>query len=178
MPAYAGTITYSDSGTFSSATPSSDFSGPSETWAFSFQADANPTVSDVGNGGFDFAFSNFSYFLSGSPDAITPTAIRFFSLANGGGFFICFDTACGGGVFPNGLGTGFGSPQFYTGMNSAPTLLPGPFSSLSFGVVVNSVEADLPNTTLQAVLSPEPSTIWMLAGGLFALGSRRLYRRG
>jgi hypothetical protein len=177
MPAYAGTITYTDSGTFTSATPSTDFSGPSQTWSFSFQADANPVVSDVGNGGFDFAFSNFQYFLNGSADAITPTAIRFFSLNNGGGFFICFDVACGGGVFPDGLGTGFGLPQFYTGPNSAPTLLPGPFASLSFSLTVNSVSFAQPNTTLQAVLSPEPSTLGMLAAGVCALAGLRRYRR-
>jgi len=30
-------------------------------------------------GGFDFTFSNFSYSLDGSPVAIAPTFIRFFS---------------------------------------------------------------------------------------------------
>ena len=174
IPANAATISYSDSGTFTSATPTSTFSGPGEPWAFSFQADTNPTVLEFGNGGFDFAFSNFSYSLDGSPVAITPTAIRFFTAANGGGFFICFlAQPCGNGVFPNGLGTGFGSPQLYIGPNSAPTLLPGPFTSLPFAVVLNSVAFNQPNTTLQAVV-PEPSTLLTLAAGLLVLGGRRL----
>ena len=86
LPAHAGIISYTDSGTFSSTTPSSAFSGPSETWAFSFLADSNPTILESGNGGFDFAFSHFNYWLNGSPVAITPTAIRFFTAANEGGF--------------------------------------------------------------------------------------------
>ena len=78
LAANAGTIFYSDSGTFSASTASSVFTGPSEAWAFSFQADTNPTpLFDVGGGGFSLTFSNFSYFLGGSPVAITPVFIRF-----------------------------------------------------------------------------------------------------
>jgi hypothetical protein len=172
--ACAGTISYSDSGTFSAATPSTAFSGPSQAWAFSFQADSNPVVLDFGNGGFDFAFSNFSYSLNGSAIAITPTAIRFFTAANGGGFFICFGAQpCGSGVFPNGLGTGFGAPQLYSGPNSAPTLLSGSFT-LPFAVNVNSVSYGQGNTILQAAPTPEPATLLTFAVGLLALGSRRL----
>lgn len=177
VPAHAGMIFYSDSGTFSASTASSEYSGPSTAWAFSFQADTNPTVLEFGNGGFDFAFSNFSYSLNGSPVAITPTSIRFFTAANGGGFFICLGAQpCGNGVFPNGLGTGFGAPQLYSGPNSAPTLLPGPFTSLPFGVVVDSTGYGQANTTLQAA-APEPSTFVALAAGLLALVGRRMYSR-
>ena len=181
LPAHAGTIFYSDSGTFSGPTPSTAFSGPSQAWAFSFQADTNPAVLEFGNGGFDFAFSNFNYSLNGSTVAITPTSIRFFTAANGGAFFICFGPpACGMGVFPNGLGTG--GPQLYSGPNSAPTLLPGPFIALQFAVSVNSVAYNQVDTTLQAVATPEPATLLTLAVGLLALGGRHLiwrgYRRG
>lgn len=175
VPAHASIISYSDSGTFSASTPSTEFSGPSTAWTFSFQADSNPTVLEFGNGGFDFAFSNFSYSLNGSPVAIAPTSIRFFTAANGGGFFICFGAQpCGNGVFPNGLGTGF-APQLYSGPNSAPTLLPGPFTSLPFYVVVNSTAYSQTNTTLQAVATPEPSSFLPLVVGLLALFGRRVY---
>lgn len=91
VSAQAGTILYTDSGTFSGSTPSTVFSRPSETWAFSFQANTDPTpLTDVGMGGFSFTFSDFSYSLDGSPVAITPTLIRFFSATNSGGFGICF----------------------------------------------------------------------------------------
>jgi hypothetical protein len=176
-PAHANTISYSDSGTFSASVPSSEFSGPSEPWTFDFEADANPAVSDVGMGGFDFEFSDFSYSLDGSPVAITPTFIRFFSATNGGGFEICFNGTTTANC-TDGLATGFSDPPLYTGPNSAPTLLPGPFDLDAFAVSVNSVGFDLPNTTLQATSAvPEPSTLLTLAAGLLALGARRLYSR-
>ncbi len=176
LPAHAATISYTDSGTFTASTPTTPFSAPSEAWAFAFQANSNPTILDFGNGGFDFAFSNFSYSLNGSLVAIMPTSIRFFTAANGGGFFICFGTQpCGNGVFPNGLGTGFGGPQLYSGPNSAPTLLPGSFT-LPFAVAVNSISYDQGNTTLLAAI-PEPSTLLTLAIGLVVLGGRRSHRR-
>jgi hypothetical protein len=145
-----------------------------ETWSFSFTADSNPAVLEFGNGGFDFAFSNFTYSLNGSPVAIAPTAIRFFTAANGGGFFICFVQPCGMGVFPNGLTAG--GPQLYTGPNSAPTLLPGPFISLPFAVAVNSIGYGEANITLQASV-PEPSTLLMLAAGLLGFVGLRLFWR-
>lgn len=172
-PAHADTISYTASGTFSASTPSSTFTGPSETWAFSFQADSNPVVLEFGNGGFNFGFSDFTYFLNGSPVAITPTFIRFFSPTNGGGFAICFN----GTTFQNctdDFVTGFSAPALYTGPTSAPTLLPGAFT-MGVGVTVNSVGFDAGNTTLQA--TPEPSTLLTLAAGLLALGLLRLYSK-
>jgi hypothetical protein len=107
---------------------------------------------EFGNGGFDFAFSDFSYLLNGSLVAITPTFVRFFTASNGGGFGICFN----GTTVANcteGLGNVTFGPQLYTGPNSAPTLLPG-------------------------TVVPEPSTLLTLAAGLLALDARRrLYWR-
>ncbi len=173
VPADAGTIMYSDSGTFAAGTASSAFSGSSINWAFAFQADTNPAVSDVGAGGFSFAFSNFSYSLAGSPVAITPTFVRFFSGTNGGGFLICFNGTTNGN-FNDGLGT-FG-PQMYTGLTSAPTLIPGSFPQDVFNVRVNSNQYGQPSTTLVAA-TPEPSTLLTLAAGLWVLGGRRLHWR-
>jgi hypothetical protein len=172
-PARADTISYTASGTFSASIPSSTFTGPSETWAFAFQADTHPTILEFGNGGFNFAISSFSYSLNGSPVAITPTFIRFFRGGNGGGFAICFNGTNAQNC-TDALGFTFG-PQMYTGMTSAPTLLPGPFTS-DLGVVVNSAGFDLGNTTVQTTVTPEPSTLLALAAGLLALGVRcRLY---
>ena len=153
LSAHAGTITitYSASGTFSADTPPTTFSNGSAPWSVSFQADSNPAVSDVGNGGFDIAFSNFSYSLNGSSSDITPTAIRFFSPANGGGLFICFLQPCGNGVFPDGLGTGFFSEPLYTGPNSTPTLETGLFLLSPFGVAVDPNTYPQADTILQAV---------------------------
>jgi hypothetical protein len=173
IPAHASTIFYSDSGTFSASTPSTAFSGPSETWAFSFEADSKPAVSKVTAGtAFDFAFSAFSYSLNGSPDVITPTDIRFFNSANEGGFALCFSSfilkvGC------DGLGTL--GPQMYTGPESAPTLLTGAFTSTDSVVQVGTTLYEQPNNTLDAV--PEPSTLLPIAAGLLALAVRRLYWR-
>ena len=174
-PAHADTISYSASGAFSPSTASSAFSGPGETWSFSFHADTNPTIFEFGNGGFNFAFSNFSYSLNGSAVAIIPTFIRFFSGGNGGGFAICFNGTTAQNC-TDALGFTFG-PQMYTGPTSAPTLIPGPFTS-DLAVVVNSTAFDVGNTTVQTTVTPEPSTLLTLAAGLLALGvRRRLYWR-
>jgi hypothetical protein len=176
VPARASTILYTDSGTFSASTPSDafGFSGPSETWAFSFEADSNPVVSDTGMGGFSFAYSDFSFTLDGSPVAITPTFIRFFSGTNGGGFAICFDGTTFG-TCSEGLATD--GPQMYTGLPSAPTLTPGTFVQDGLGVISDSITYGEPNTTLVGTAVPEPSTLLPLFGGLLALGIRRLYWR-
>jgi len=177
LPAHADTISYSDSGTFSTSTASSAFTGPGETWAFSFQADSNPTVLEFGNGGFNFSFSNFSYSLNGSTVAITPSFIRFFSPGNGGGFEICF----AGTTVQNctdGLGsTGFGPPM-YTGTTSSPTLAPGTYGPYGLGFLVNSVAYSQADTSVAANSVPEPSTLLMLAMGFLAFVSIIIVRLG
>lgn len=176
VPAHAETISYTDSGTFSSSTAASAFSGPSETWAFSFQADINPTALAFGNGGVSFAFSDFSYFLDGSSVAITPSFIRFFSASNGGGFLICFN-GTSAATCTDALGTAsFGWPQMYTGPTSAPTLLPGAFTT-DFAALVNSTVDSQADTTVVATAVPEPSTLLLLAPPVLALAGRRRYLR-
>lgn len=178
LAAHAGIIAYSDSGTFSSSTPSDafGFSGPGKTWAFSFLAASNPTVLESDVSGFNFAFSSFSYSLNGSPVAITPTFIRFFPATNAGGWEVCFsgtnNSTCTEGFANEG-------PQMYTGTTSAPTLLPGAFTSTGAHASVGSTDFpfDEPNNTMLAVATPEPSTLLMLAVGLLALGGRRPHWR-
>lgn len=166
-PAYAGTILYIDSGTFSASTPSTTptpgippFSGPNEAWSFSFLADTNPTPSDVGNGGFSFPFSDFSYTLNGMSQAISPSFIRFFSAFNGGGFEICFNGTTAA-TCTDGLGTPIfpSSPQMYVGTTSAPTLSSGSFTTGSFAAIVGGTMNLYPqaSTTVEALL--------MLQGG-------------
>lgn len=178
LPAHADTISYTANGTFSPSTASSAFTGPSETWSFAFQADTNPVVFSFGLGGFNFAFSNFSYSLNGSPAAITPTFVRFFSPGNGGGFLICFNGTTAA-TCTDGLGSPFFGPAMYSGMTSAPTLLPGQFTE-SFAAAVGSATYIQPDTTVQAVSNvPEPSSLTLLtvASGVLALAKGRMYRR-
>jgi hypothetical protein len=177
VSAYAGTITYSDSGTFSASTPSTTFSGPSETWAFSFQVNSSPTVSGFG-AGFDTSpvFSNFSYTLNGSPVAVTPTSLLFWNAALGGGFTFCFintPSPCTA-LSLEDSGTG---PQMYSGPESAPTMLTGSFTLNTYFAVGTTLYIQ-PNSTVQGTAAvPEPTTLLTLAAGLLALGGRRLYWR-
>lgn len=135
-------------------------------------------VFSFGLGGFNFAFSNFSYSLNGSPVAITPTFIRFFSPGNGGGFLICFNGTTAA-TCTDGLGSPFFGPAMYSGMTSAPTLLPGQFTE-SFAAAVGSATYIQPDTTVLAVSNvPEPSSLTLLtvASGVLALAKGRMYRR-
>jgi hypothetical protein len=171
VPAHAGTISYSDSGTFTASTPTTTFSGPSKTWAFSFQVDSSPVVSNVQLGiGFSPVFSNFSYTLNGSPVAVTPTSFSFLNGALGGGFSFCFintPSPCTA-LSLNNSGPG---PQMYTGLESAPTMLTGGFT-LNTTFAVGTSLSTQPSTTVQAAAVPEPSTLLTLAAGLLALGVR------
>ena len=181
----ASTIIISASGTFTNLTASSPFSGPDETWSFSFDVDSQPAVSNVNPGNyFDVAFSDFSYFLDGSPVAITPVDIRFFNTSQLGGFNICFTVACS---FFNSPTDGFEiqTPQMFKGSESAPTMSTGTFTSPYMDLYVDSndyfeVYGGRPVQTVTAavVATPEPSTILILgAGFLLALAGRRLRRR-
>lgn len=175
--ASADTIQYSASGTFSGTTPTSTFTAPNGTWAFSFQADSNPVVSDViSGGGFNLAFSHFSYSLNGSPLAITATDIRFDNASVTGGFSVCFSP------FVNGVGCdgiGDSGPQMYTTPESQPTLFPGSFPSTAgqFVVQIGSNFYTQADNTLHAVAVPEPGTLFLFITGLAALGSGFLRKR-
>ena len=170
--ASAAPILISGNGTFSASTPTRPFSGASETWAFSFLVDSDPVVSNVTLGqDFDVAFSNFSYDLNGSPVAITPAEIRFISNAGEGMFLICFPSACG----PTSGGLALAGPQMYSGLESAPTILTGNFTSTAFDVFTGTVLYTQPNVTVQALASaPEPMTLPLMGAGLLGLGFLRL----
>ena len=175
----ASTITISASGTFLTGTAASSFSGPDETWSFSFVVDTNPAVSNVNLGNyFDADFSDFTYYLDGSPVAITPVDIRFFSTLQYGGFEICFATPC---EFFNSPTDGFDiiGLQMYSGSESAPTMLADSFTSTFLDVYVNSEEYNQPaHQSVLVVATPEPSSILTLGSGLLlALAGRRLRRR-
>ena len=175
LPAHADTILYTDSGTFSALTPSSTFTGPSETWAFSFEADSNPTILESAAGGFNFAFSDFTYQLDGSiVSGPTPDFIRFFSGSNGGGFEICF-TGTPPATCPDGLGT-YGA-ALYTGITSSPALSTGAFTSDSFFVSVGGNSYEQPNTTIEASAVPEPSTLPLTGMCFLGILTRSIWRR-
>ena len=166
----ASTIEISANGRFSNTTAVSSFSGPDETWAFAFDVDTTPAVSNVNPGNyFDAAFSDFRYFLDGSPVAITPVDIRFFSLIQYGGFNICFTQAC---YFFNSPTDGFEIEglQMYIGSTSAPTMITGEFTSASFDVFVNG-EDDIQSNhhDISAETIPEPLTLLSVSAGVLVV---------
>jgi hypothetical protein len=164
----AGSITISDSGTFSAGTATSTYSAPNETWSFSFTVDTNPAVFGVLPGDyFSAPFTGFTYSLNGSSLAITPANIEFFSLGDEGLFNICMiSTSCNSGFY-------FQGPQMYTGSESTPTMLSGRFTSTALAINTGAGYVTQPNTTVQAVDSsvPEPSTFLTLVAGLLALAA-------
>jgi hypothetical protein len=173
----ASTITYNASGTFNSSTPSSAYSGPDETWSLSFDVNSTPVVSNVDAGGyFDAAFSDFSYSLDGVAVAITPVDIRFFSALDYGGFDICFTIACQYFNSPTD-GIEIETSQLFTGSESAPTMSAGNFPWIEMSLFVDSsYYPQVPPGTgsVEALATPEPSSILMLGSGLLlALAGRR-----
>ena len=172
---HADTIQYSSSGTFSASTPSSAFSGPGDTWAFSFQIDSNPTVSNPTAFFFEPVFSNFSYLLNGSPVVITPDRIPFFTTAASGDMVVCFTVArpC-----TDGFETNISAPQMFTGPTSAPTMSAGAFTSTWDVYVGNTQYLQAGTATIEAVVTPEPSSTLLLGTGLlfiFIVSRKKLF---
>jgi hypothetical protein len=174
----AGSIAISANGTFNGSAATSTFSAPNETYSFAFTVATNPAVSSVLAGAyFNAAFSGFTYFLNGSAVAITPADISFFSASDDGGLNICFLAACTGAVSPSD-GIVIEGNQMYVGLESAPTMTTGSYTTTALDLHVTGGFSTQPNTTVQAVSSvPEPSTFLMLGAGLLALAGRRVYRR-
>lgn len=154
--ASAAIVTFSGSGTFDAGAPTSVYSAPGESWAFSFSLpnpiSSNPTTDATG----------FTYSLNGSPVADSLSSITFFTSGQSGLFDLNF--ASGGVVSLYGADIG-STLTISTGSFPATIGLDGG-AAIGSGVV-----------NVGAV--PEAST-WamMLAGfaGLGWLGYRRSSR--
>jgi hypothetical protein len=122
--------------------------GNTFTWSLPTNPEMTSDNVDVGN---YFTFSDVS--LSENGVAMSGT-LDFYNTKWGGGFDLWTGT-----TFP--LLDAYG-PQLYTGLESAPTLLPGPFSLTDYGNGDCPVYAG----TLEVIPTPEPSALCMLAIGL------------
>lgn len=180
-------VTYSVSGTYSSATTSSPLSGPSDTFTMSFTLPSQPVTTDflLGDDFIVDALTPFTYSSSNGGTASGEVFLTFYtptSSSQPGGFFVDF---CADG--PDCL-TGqeytwvVPGPLLYSGLESSPTLLPTSFGFTGgqFGdqcTFCNNIDAsgtfDGSVNASAVVPTPEPaSALLLLLGifGVFALG--------
>ena len=137
-----------------------DYSYTSAGNTFTWTLPTNPVIApaDV-DAGMSFTIPNSSFLENGVPLVGT---FDFFSFGDGGGF----DLIVGSGFLINAFGAGwppFGQ-QVYSGPESAPTMLKGPFGTFTdFG---NDATGNTSNPGTLKVVStsvPEPSTLSLLA---------------
>jgi hypothetical protein len=146
-------------GTYDSQTPVSFFTAPNETWSVSFLMDSNPTISSASFAVyFSPAFSDFTYSLNGSPVAITPNQITFWSVPANTPFIlslsICWNSLCPGGTTE---GMAFDTSQLYTGSELSPSIVPGVYATSEF-FIDHGPSYGEPNTSLTIASAPEPSS--------------------
>lgn len=133
-----------------------NYSYTAGTNTFAWVLPTNPTPGSYGIG-LGFALNNISFSETGSGGTTTGTGtMDFFNGANGGGFDLWVGSY-------NYLINAYG-PQLYSGPESAPTMLAGPFT-----VVVDYGDGTVPpvsGTSGNATSVPEPGTLPLLAIGL------------
>ena len=116
--AYAANVTITTGSTFPNTAPVSTYTAPGGTWTLTFQVASQPVASSF-NGGFTTTYTNGVFTLNGTPITLTGSSISFYPFSNGGGFSMSLDSSFGLSV------TGNGSPNFFTGSNSSPTMVLG-----------------------------------------------------
>jgi hypothetical protein len=192
LPLSAALISVNTDGTFSSLTPNTAWTGADDTWSLTFDIDMNPVVSQVTvgspttGGGFDPVISNFVYELNGSPVNVSAVEVFYYNTDFAGLFSVCF---CGCNLdvstYSPVNGFTFFGPQAYSGSESAPTILTGPFTETnstlgepgnevyvaSTGYVQTLGTVDLENT------EPEPSTVALSTSGLLLLAVLAVRRK-
>ncbi len=154
LASFAIAATMAFAGPASAATYLFELTGFIDTASWTLDSSPTPDIIDAG---FGFAINNVSGNFNGS--ASNSAVVEFYSASNLGGF------AVGG----PGFNISFNGPQFYTGPETAPTLIKGTFL-LSFGHKLVISEFKAPTGAV-----PEPAS-WamMLAGfGLVGFAARR-----
>ena len=167
----AGTILdVSTGGTFVSGTPGSSWTGAGDTWTLSFLVNSTPSISSYDTGSdFDLPFTNFVYTLNGSPVSVGAVDVVFYSSGDEGLFNVCF-FGCNASDTPTN-GFTFEGPQAYSGAESAPTILPGPYAETANQVFVSTTLQDQVNGTVNISSIPEPDPAGLSATGLLMLAA-------
>jgi hypothetical protein len=173
--ASASTLVVSASGKFSSSDAAdSPLVAPNGVFSIAFEVNSNPTpaLGSVTSLSFDVPVINFAYDLNNVPVSMTPSEITFNTLANGGLFGVTF-------------GSGFTASQFeflgaqaFSGTTAAPVMTTGNYavSGWTFSDP-NNFDDGTAGATASVAVAPEPSTIFLITGGLAVLVGRR-FRKG
>jgi hypothetical protein len=175
--ASASTLYVSASGRFSSSDIADPLVSPNGQFTLRFAVDSNPTplTGSVTSLGFDLPVTAFSYVLNGGAVNATPTEIRFNTLANGGLFDISFGSGLSASEFS------FEGVQAFSGSTAAPVFSIGSFgiSTWTYSDPAN-FDSQAPTASAAAITpTPEPSSIFLMLGGLVALlglGARKSRR--
>lgn len=168
----AGPLLVSSSGLFSSGAPSSTWTQPNASWAFSFTVDSVPAVSLADSEGVTVAFGSFSYLLNGISVPTSPSSIRFFAFPSSAGMFN-LNFVDGGLDLDPITGFEFFGPQLFSGSTASPTILPGAYVATGNSFFLSDLQVqDLTGAivTISAstgTVTPEPATWALTALGLF-----------
>jgi len=166
----AGTLTVASSGVFSGGVPTTSWSAPGDSWAFSFTVSDTPAVSNVDSFGFDVTSASFSYVLGGVTVATTPARIRFFDAGAGGLLSINFvDTSSPPDGFPV-TGLVFDGAAAFSNTTANPTIVAGSYTAsggafYAGGPAVQDLTGDVVNISTAASAPgpgpavPEPTTL-------------------
>lgn len=189
MNASAESLTVSASGVWNATAPTTTESAANESWSFSFQVSSTPVTSEVNSGNwFDTTFSNFTFYLNGSPVAAIPTELTWYNSISQGGLFDL--------TFADGDMAFYGA-QAYSGSENNPTILPGyypltpcdaecsPYSGSQFKYGEISESGNFESTTpltgdLSIDVIPEPSSLLLFGTGMLSLAGlvkRKLFAR-
>ena len=178
-PALADPYRFSASGVFDALAPASAFSAPSGTWSVSFLFNANPPQFPDPGFSFTVNFSDVDIRVNGAQIGLAPSLIGFYNASNSGGVDVFFaDTANGANVIE------FYGPQTYTGTESAPTIVPGVYTTFStgptvtgFSVVVDGVRTNQGATDFTITAIPLPPTLLLGMAGFALLAGAGMRRR-
>ena len=179
-PAVAQTYTVTESGTWAAGTPTvTDFSAAGETWSYSFEVSAMPTVYFSNGSVSDTDVTDFVYTLDGIPESLSllPNFISWEAAGYGGGIYF---------ELSNGALFTVNADQLFSGAPSSPTIVPGDYAVSN----TSYVQFPSPNSGTTESLSgfldiPEGGAPWLYLllgalacwGGVF-LKSRAGWRMG